>query len=233
MTDKEGTHAMNPQPTAAPAAPITPEEIAALRDALSKATPGEWTVEFESSDQTMCGKDMATVYSGRSDRFHGLNLLGRLFDLGPQGERDLSAAVAAYNLAPKLLARVDAAEAEVARLSSENETFKKFERDQWESAKKAFGSGVVKHVTHVAELEQIRAKRDEQVKYLREQAVAAEAKAVEFAWDVLAFAGTQIAADEFDDRGVTRAKDAAEYLAKRKLLKRTGERAWQRVEGGK
>ena len=159
-----------PMPQAQPpAAPITPEKIAALRDALAKATPGEWTVEFESSDQTTCGKDMATVYSGRSDRFHGLNLLGRLFDLGPQGERDLSAAVAAHNLAPKLLAALD----------------------------------------------------------------AAEAQAVEFAWDALAFAGVCVNSESgiYNDCANSSAESAAEYLTARGLLRKTGERTWQRVEG--
>lgn len=99
--------------------PDAREQRAALRELHQNATQGEWSVEFESSDQTMCGKDMATVYSGRSDRFHGLNLFGRLFDLGVQGEKDLSAAVAAHNALPGLLDDLDAAEAELLSLRVE------------------------------------------------------------------------------------------------------------------
>lgn len=100
----------NPQPTAAP---ITPEEIAALRDALAKATQGD--------------------------------------------------------LAPKLLAALD----------------------------------------------------------------AAEAQAVKFAWDALAFAGVCVNSESgiYDDCANSSAESAAEYLAERKLLRRSGWRTWQRVEG--
>ena len=135
---------MNPQP---PAAPITPEEIAALRDALVKATPGEW--EF-------CDNWITA-------RFHGD--IARTI-LKSDGEF----IALAHNLAPKLLAALD----------------------------------------------------------------AAEAQAVEFAWDVLAFAGACVnESGIYDDCANSSAESAAEYLAERKLLKKTGGRTWQRVEGGK
>lgn len=246
----------NSQPPAAPAAPITAEEIALLRDALSKATPGEWTVEFESSDQTTSGKDMATVYSGRSDRFHGLNLLGRLFDLGPQGERDLSAAVEAHNLAPKLLAALDAAEQRADATETELATIHRtLGRGDGHGSLHATAdcviSGIVTLKERVAEAEKradaaerVNAKvcadantAEENALDLHEKLKAAEAKAVEFAWATVKAYGNAVAFDKgliflphYSDR---KAFEAAEYLESKGLLRRTDKCEWQRVEGGK
>lgn len=146
----EGSHAMNPQPTATPATPITPEEIAALRDALAKATPGEW--EF-------CD-NWITV------RFHGD--IARTI-LKSDGEF----IALAHNLAPKLLAALD----------------------------------------------------------------AAEAQAVEFAWDAFnrntEFVYVVNSALPRLRTLTLASESAAEYLAERGLLRKTGGRTWQRVEGGK
>lgn len=153
------------QPTAAPAAPITPEEIAALRDALAKATQGEWVsawdtdkkpqpIEPESSlGESWVIRSTSTDLTADKD---GLVVSTMYYDglWAACTAEDARAIVAAYNLAPKLLAALD----------------------------------------------------------------AAEAQAVEFAWDALAFASVDPV-------------KAAEYLTARGLLRKTGERTWQRVEG--
>jgi hypothetical protein len=152
---------MNPQP---PAAPAAAEEIAALRDALSKATPGEWAT----------GKGVRPMYAGDT-QIVGVNDDGDVFILASFNHNfDVSKANAAFlalthNLAPKLLAALD----------------------------------------------------------------VAEAQAVEFAWDALAFAGVCVNSESgiYNDCANSSAESAAEYLAERGLLKRMGERTWQRVEG--
>lgn len=169
-----------------PAAPITPEEVQALRDALAKATPGEWVsawdtdkkpqpIEPESSlGESWVIRSTSTDLTADKD---GLVVSTMYYDglWAACTAEDARAIVAAYNLAPKLLAALD----------------------------------------------------------------AAEAQAVEFAWDTLAFASVDPAAISTNtDYSVyqcltTASVKAAEYLAERKLLKRTGERMWQRVEGGK
>lgn len=139
----------NPQPTAAP---ITPEEIAALRDALAKATQGD--------------------------------------------------------LAPKLLAALDAAEVRAKVAEFDRMAFEKLSDTTMKAAEISS-----------------RAKD------------AAEAQAVKFAWDALAFAGVCVNSESgiYDDCANSSAESAAEYLAARGLLRKTGERTWQRVnrkEGG-
>lgn len=60
---------------------------------------------------------------------------------------------------------------------------------------------------------------------------AAEAQAVEFAWYALHFFGGGVQNGVYDDCAHEKARSAAEYLAARGLLRKTGERTWQRVEG--
>lgn len=169
---------MNPQPQ--PVTPATAEEVQALRDALAKATPGEWVsawdtdkkpqpIEPESSlGESWVIRSTSTDLTADKD---GLVVSTMYYDglWAACTAEDARAIVAAYNLAPKLLAALD----------------------------------------------------------------AAEAQAVEFAWDALAFAGVCVNSESgiYNDCANSSAESAAEYLAARGLLKRTGERIWQRVEG--
>lgn len=270
MTDKEGNHAMNPQPTAAP---ITHEEIAALRDALAKATPGEWVsawdtdkkpqpIEPESSlGESWVIRSTSTDLTADKD---GLVVSTMYYDglWAACTAEDARAIVAAYNLAPKLLAALDAAvydaKVQSQRADATMVELEKIHRllgrgdghGSLHATADCVICGIVTLKERVAEAEAESARlqealdaaeaeiarlkaggcaRDQRTTQHCADAVAAEAQAVEFAWDLLGLSERD--GELYDDCKASLPRKAAEYLADRGLLRKTGERTWQRVEG--
>lgn len=225
---------MNPQPTVAPVAPITPEEVQALRDALAKATPGEWTY----------GESGGVWADGAF----------RVFISDRTAEGDTAFITLAHNLAPKLLAALDAAEAEIEKLNRsiaitsnrEDNAVRKWLGEQFTftfAKRRNLSSDGQYHETPE---QYVLVEADTAMAALRNalgltrvaeaNAKEAEAKAVEFAWDAfnrgtrIGYKSPTLGTHLETDKSTIK---AAEYLEARGLLKRTGERMWQRVESGK
>lgn len=181
---------MNPQP---PAAPITPAEIAALRDAMEKATPG----------------DLNTLADARLSAF-------------------------AVVLTPKLLAALDAAEAAIAEIHrtlgrGDGHGSTKATADCVISGIAALKERVAEAEAEIARLKAGGCARDQRTTQYCAEAVAANAKAVEFAWELLGLSERD--GELYDDCKASLPRKAAEYLAERGLLRKVCERTWQRVEG--
>lgn len=79
---------------------LTPERRAAIAARCAKATGGEWTWE----------DGPATIYAGRTNDQHGMNLFGRL-DIDWNGPANLDFVCHARADLPDLLAAIEAAEA--------------------------------------------------------------------------------------------------------------------------
>lgn len=81
---------------------LTDDQLEAIKVRDRARTPGEWTWEDDSCLQS----GMVTVYAGRTDGSHGLNLFGRLFP-DAHGTANLDWLVACSVDVPLLVAEVD------------------------------------------------------------------------------------------------------------------------------
>lgn len=98
---------------------MTPENFRKAKELCNKATGGVWTWEPD----TVFGSDvtMYTVYAGRDNQHHGLNLFGRLYP-DANGFNNLEFICKARELLPEALAKIEVLERELSDLR------KKFEK---------------------------------------------------------------------------------------------------------
>lgn len=82
-----------------------PSDLRYLVALLDNAESADWSVECEPAHFNSAAP-MFTVYSGRSQNRHGLNLFGRLTDCDSFGEQNLKLACAAVNALPGLIERI-------------------------------------------------------------------------------------------------------------------------------
>lgn len=97
---------------------MTPEKFRKAKELCSKATGGVWTWEAD----TVFGSDvtMYTVYAGRNDQCHGLNLFGRIYP-DANGYSNLEFICQARELLPEALLKIEALEAELSTLKKQFE----------------------------------------------------------------------------------------------------------------
>lgn len=103
---------------------MSDEELDRLEALADAATPGVWSWE---RDEWMDLGDAApsvthTLYVGRAEGAHGLNLFGRL-SLGEQGEADLDFVVAARCAVPELIEEVRQLREWLGRFASDSDQY--------------------------------------------------------------------------------------------------------------
>jgi hypothetical protein len=95
------------------------EKFARAKDLCDAATGGEWT--FEKDPAFGANPATHTLYAGRGEMQHGLNLLGRL-DVDANGENNLAFICAAREILPQALDHIKALESRLRQLEKEQMT---------------------------------------------------------------------------------------------------------------
>lgn len=90
------------------------QQLAGIEARNAARTPGVWTWE----DDSCLDPGMVTVYAGRTDEFHGLNLFGRLYP-DRNGKANLDFVAASSEDVPALCVTLRQAWADNAYLAAE------------------------------------------------------------------------------------------------------------------
>lgn len=97
---------------------MTPENFRKAKELCNRATGGVWTWEAD----TQFGTDITecTVYAGRDQHHHGLNLFGRIYP-DANGYSNLEFVCKARQLLPEALAKIEALESELSEFKNQFE----------------------------------------------------------------------------------------------------------------